>query len=89
MKRVRIIITGEVQGVFFRSFIRKEAETLGVTGWVRNNPDLSVEAVFEGEEKAVEELVQHCQKGSLGAHVENVTVEEEVYTGSFTRFTVR
>jgi acylphosphatase len=74
-----------VQGVFFRAWTRDEAQTLGVTGWVRNCPDGSVEAQLEGREEAVEELIDLMREGPPGARVTSVNVEEadEEGSGSF------
>jgi acylphosphatase len=66
-----------VQGVFFRDTVRRLAQQHGVGGWVTNRWDGSVEAVFEGEEDAVERLVDFCRKGPRGAQVESVEVGEE------------
>ena len=85
-KRVRV--TGRVQGVFFRAWTRDEAQTLRVTGWVRNCPDGSVEAQLEGREEAVEELIDLMREGPPDATVENVTVAEADEEGSGT-FSVR
>ena len=75
MKRVRVEVHGAVQGVFFRDSCRREATRLGVSGWVRNEPDGSVAAELEGEPAAVDELVGWCRTGSRGARVERVDVE--------------
>ncbi|MDQ4029414.1 MAG: acylphosphatase [Actinomycetota bacterium] len=72
-----MIVHGLVQGVFFRDTARRHAERRGVAGWVRNNPDGSVEAVFEGVEEDVERLVEICRKGPRGARVESVDVLRE------------
>ena len=77
MIRRRVVVHGFVQGVFFRDSIRKHALTAGVTGWVRNNRDGTVEAVFEGEDAAVERLVGFCRDGPRGARVDRVEVEIE------------
>lgn len=61
--RVRIEVEGRVQGVFFRESTRREAQRLGVSGWVRNRPDGSVEAVFEGEPSMVEAAVEWARRG--------------------------
>jgi acylphosphatase len=66
-----------VQGVFFRDTTRRMAESRGVAGWVRNNPDGSVEAAFEGELDAVDAMVRFAQEGPRGAAVERVEVTEE------------
>jgi acylphosphatase len=75
--RKRVIVHGRVQGVFFRDTTRRMAESRGVSGWVRNNPDGSVEAAFEGEEDAVEEMVRFAHEGPRGATVEHVDVVDE------------
>ena len=73
-KRIRVI--GRVQGVFFRAWTRDEAQTLGIDGWVRNCSDGSVEAQLEGDQEAIEELVDLMREGPPGARVEGVEVEE-------------
>ena len=77
MIRRRVVVSGHVQGVFFRETARRRALTLGVAGWIRNNPDGSVEAAFEGAEDAVERLVEFCREGPRGARVEWVDVIAE------------
>ena len=77
MIRRRVTVPGRVQGVFFRETMRRRAESSRVAGWVRNNGDGSVEAVFEGEPKAVERLVDWCREGPRGARVEWVDVASE------------
>lgn len=75
--RRRVVVHGEVQGVFFRDSTAKEAGERGVAGWVANRGDGAVEAVFEGEPDAVEALVTFCRDGPRKADVERVDVEEE------------
>lgn len=77
MIRRRVVVHGFVQGVFFRDSVRRHALTAGVAGWVRNNRDGTVEAVFEGEDAAVERLVGFCRDGPRGARVDRVEVEIE------------
>jgi acylphosphatase len=77
VKRVRVRIHGRVQGVFFRAEARSRAESLGIAGWVRNAPDGSVEALFEGEPDRVDSMVEWCRRGPSGAHVNGVEVFEE------------
>lgn len=77
MVRKRVIVHGRVQGVFFRDTTRRTAESRGVAGWVRNNPDGSVEAVFEGSEDAVDAMVLFAREGPRGAAVEHVEVRNE------------
>jgi acylphosphatase len=76
--RRRVVVRGNVQGVFFRDSCRREARSLGVAGWVSNRGDGAVEAVFEGESDAVAALVEWCRQGPRGADVESVedTAEE-------------
>lgn len=81
MIRRRVLVSGFVQGVWFRETTRRRAESAGVAGWVRNNPDGSVEAVFEGDPAAVDRLVEFCGRGPRGAFVERITVDEEAPEG--------
>jgi acylphosphatase len=74
-KRAEVRIKGAVQGVFFRVETRNRARSLGLAGWVRNAPDGSVEAVFEGDSEQVESMVEWCRRGPAGAHVEGVDVQ--------------
>ena len=71
------MVSGRVQGVFFRDTARRRAESAGVAGWVRNTPDGTVEAVFEGEPEAVDEMVEFCRRGPSRAEVAAVEVIEE------------
>jgi len=77
MIRRRVIVSGHVQGVFFRETARRRALALGVAGWIRNDADGSVEAALEGAEDAVERLVEFCREGPRGALVEWVDVIAE------------
>ena len=72
--RRRVVVRGEVQGVFFRNSTRKEAQSRGVSGWVRNRDDGSVEAVFEGSPDAVEAMIEWCRSGPSRAEVEDMDV---------------
>jgi acylphosphatase len=82
------VVHGHVQGVFFRDTTMRRAIERGVAGWVRNNPDGTVEAVFEGDPDAVEAMVRFAHEGPRGAIVERVEVIEEEPEG-LTRFGVR
>jgi acylphosphatase len=75
--RRRVLIHGQVQGVFFRDTTRRQAESRGVAGWVGNLSDGSVEALFEGDEDDVEAMIALCRQGPRGAEVEGVEVSEE------------
>ena len=86
--RRRVVVHGRVQGVFFRETTRRLAEDEGVTGWVRNTWEGTVEAVFEGAPEAVERLVAFAHRGPPSAGVERVEVFEEDEEG-LTGFAVR
>jgi acylphosphatase len=86
--RAHVLVSGMVQGVFFRSETRYEAKKRSITGWVRNLPDGRVEAVFEGEEEKVKELINFCKRGPPGARVTSVDVRWENYTGEFKDFEI-
>ncbi|MGB2599732.1 MAG: acylphosphatase [Candidatus Omnitrophota bacterium] len=86
--RKHVLISGMVQGVFFRSDTREMARSLGMTGWVRNCWDGRVEAVFEGEESMVDHAVEWCRKGPPSAHVNKIDVTTEKYTGQFDTFDI-
>jgi len=86
--RRRVVVHGHVQGVYFRAETQQRARRDGVNGWVRNAPDGTVEAVFEGEPDAVERLVDFCRRGPRGARVDRVDVTDEPPEGLRT-FSVR
>jgi acylphosphatase len=79
--RKRVVVSGRVQGVFFRDTARSRAEAAGVAGWIRNTPEGSVEAVFEGDREAVEQLVEFAGRGPSRAEVASVEVTEETPEG--------
>jgi acylphosphatase len=86
--RRRVIVHGRVQGVGFRYSVARAAQSRGVTGWVSNRPNGSVEALFEGEPEAVDSLVRFCREGPRGAVVDQVDVADEEPEG-LSRFAVR
>jgi acylphosphatase len=86
--RARLLVSGRVQGVYFRGSTAKEAERLGLTGWVKNLADGRVEAVVEGPKEAVEELVAWCWKGPPSAKVDDVAVQRTPATGEHRSFEV-
>ena len=88
MIRKRVIAHGRVQGVFFRDSVRRRAESFGVAGWVRNRDDGTVEAVFEGDEGAVDAMVEFIREGPGRADVSRVEVNDEE-PGSESGFQVR
>lgn len=88
-KRIHIIVNGRVQRVFFRLSTKRKAKKLNLTGWVRNNPDKTVEIIAEGEEDNLKRLIAWCHKGPLLARVDNVKTEWQKYKGEFEYFSVR
>ncbi|MEO8333210.1 MAG: acylphosphatase [Gallionella sp.] len=86
MKTLRLVIYGRVQGVFFRDSMRREAQILAVSGWVRNRSDGTVEAAVQGEPAAVDALVHWAHHGPKHAQVERVEIKPD--DGSYTRFEV-
>jgi acylphosphatase len=81
MKRARVRVSGLVQGVYFRAETSDRARSLGVSGWVRNASDGTLEALFEGEEDGVERMIAWCRRGPAGARVDAVSVEWEEPAG--------
>jgi acylphosphatase len=79
--RCRAVVSGRVQGVFFRDSCQRMASGLGVRGWVRNRPDGTVEVVAEGERSAVDALLAWCREGPPRAHVVGVEVTDEPLAG--------
>jgi acylphosphatase len=73
--KVQVIISGKVQGVWFRANTKNKAEQLGITGWVRNTNDGKVEALFEGEDDNIKEMLEWCKHGPTMAKVTDVRVK--------------
>lgn len=88
MSQAHILISGFVQGVGFRYFIRRNAVELGLKGWVRNTPDNRVEAVFQGSKEDIENMIQLCKNGPFLAEVKNVEVEWEEIDQRFESFEI-
>ena len=86
--RLHLIIEGRVQGVFFRDSTRRQAQSIGVTGWVRNQRDGNVEVVAEGPEDRVRQLADWCRRGPSAARVDRVHEDQEAWTGEFDSFDV-
>lgn len=89
MKRVHVHISGRVQGVFFRAETQRAANGFGLTGWVRNRADGSVEALFEGEDDNVNKMLEWCHTGPPAARVTEVLMTEEPFAGEFNSFSIR
>lgn len=87
-KRIHVIIEGRVQGVYFRAFTRDEAIRLGLSGWVRNRSNGSVEALVEGEKSGVEKMEQWFHQGSPNSIVEKVNLTEESPVGDSSTFEI-
>jgi acylphosphatase len=87
--RVHLEIAGRVQGVYFRASTVAQAQRFGVTGWVRNCPDGSVEVLAEGARESIEKLIEWCRRGPEGARVSRVQIEWEQAESTFAGFGVR
>jgi acylphosphatase len=86
--RAHLFVSGRVQGVFFRSATKREAEIRGVKGVVRNLSDGRLEAVFEGEDEAVRALIEYCRHGPRSATVTGLDLTWEAFTGEFEGFSI-
>jgi len=89
MVRAELRITGRVQGVFFRQSTMDTAVRLGLTGWAKNCPDGSVEAVFEGARENVQAAIDWCRIGPPAAEVSHIETQWLDYTGAFDGFAIR
>ena len=89
LSSVQAIVYGRVQGVFFRDFVARRATELGLTGYVRNLPDGSVEVLTEGERKRLEKLVSYLKVGPSAAGVEKVVTSWSEYTGNYSGFRIK
>ena len=87
-QRIRIFVTGKVQGVFFRQALKVMAKKNDVSGWVKNLKDGRVEAVLEGDQEKVSRLVEWSHGGPANARVEDVEIRNEKFTGEFSKFDV-
>lgn len=88
MKRVRVFVSGRVQGVAFRHSTVKKALSLNLNGWVRNLGDGRVEAVFEGDDAPVDAMLGWCHRGPSLAYVTHVDVQEEPFSGQYEDFKI-
>jgi acylphosphatase len=87
--RIRLIVKGRVQGVYFRASTVQQAQHLGLTGWVMNRQDGSVEAVAEGRSDRIHELIAWCRQGPPGARVDQVDVQRQDFRGEFSEFRIK
>ena len=88
IKRVRVNVSGRVQGVFFRASASDMARRQGLLGWVKNNHDGSVEALFQGEEHILERAIMWCHEGPPSAMVTDVKISYETVSDNFNDFKV-
>ncbi len=88
MKTIHIIVTGRVQGVGFRYFTVRCANNLGLRGWVRNLPDGGVEAVIQGQDDSIEQMIELLQEGPRASIVTDLKIEE-IEQEEFSGFTMR
>jgi acylphosphatase len=86
--RAHVVISGRVQGVFFRAETQRAASTRGVLGWVRNKRDGTVEAVFEGPQAQVDSILEWCKHGAPMSRVDRIDVDWESYSGDFSSFEI-
>jgi len=87
-KQLHCLVRGRVQGVFFRASVQREARRLGLTGWVKNQSDGTVEFSAEGEEDGLKELLGWAQRGPSAARVDRVDTRWRGYTGEYTDFRI-
>ena len=89
MRRVHVLVSGRVQGVFYRGATHAKMRSLGLSGWVRNLPDGRVEAVVEGDDARVEQALAFLRRGPPHAAVDNIEVRDEPCTGVTSEFELR
>ncbi len=88
INQVKVIVTGRVQGVFYRDHTRQAANETGVTGYVKNLPDGSVEAVFQGDQEKIDRMIEWCRRGSPSSVVTNVKVIPDPGLPDFSSFKI-
>ncbi|HSA84236.1 MAG TPA: acylphosphatase [Patescibacteria group bacterium] len=88
MQQAHVFISGTVQGVGYRYFVRSNAKKLGLTGWVRNSEDGGVEVVLQGEKETIEKMIALCHKGPFLAEVEHIGFEWEKLETPLTEFVI-
>jgi acylphosphatase len=86
--RVHIVVKGKVQGVYFRQNAQRVCNDYGVTGWVLNMDDGSVEAILEGDKNSVEDAIRWFKMGPPNAHVEKIELNYDRYSGEFKDFKI-
>jgi acylphosphatase len=86
--KIKVLISGKVQGVFFRFNTKKNADELGLSGWVKNTKDGKVEALFEGDEKDIYKMIEWCSKGPSNSKVTKVDVFKKKYVKEYNNFSI-
>jgi len=86
---VHVLISGRVQGVWYRAFTKQKAEQLGIKGWVRNASDGKVEAIFEGEENKIDQMIDWCYKGPPLAKIKDIEIKKQQATNAFEDFSIK
>ncbi len=87
-KRIRLLISGRVQRVFFRDSAKRKALALGICGWVKNREDGGVEILIEGEDRIIDDMINWSKKGPVLARVDGIEIIEEGYSGEFKDFKI-
>lgn len=89
MKKIKAIIKGQIVGVNFRSFVKDKADELGLTGYIKNLDNHTIELVIEGHEAKIASLLEHCQKGPEGSIVEDIKYNTLPFNKEFNRFRIK
>ena len=88
MHQIRVLISGNVTGVSFRAFLKERARELNLKGWVKNNPDRKLEAVFQGYKFNLEKIIIYCHQGSPSSFIKEVRISEEPILEKFSSFSI-
>jgi acylphosphatase len=88
LARAQVLISGRVQGVFYRAYTRDQARARGLTGWVRNLPDGRVTAIFEGDREKIDAMLAWCGQGPPYAAVDEVLTDWQPHRGEFADFRI-
>ncbi len=89
MHRFKVIISGQVQGISFRNFIKERAKELDLKGYVKNKDKNKIEILVEGHELIINKLIDFCNRGPLGAEVKSITKQKEPYKAEFKEFKIK
>lgn len=89
MKTIHVTVEGRVQGVYFRDYTQRQAHQLKLSGWVRNNPDGTVEAIFQGSESSVSSMLEWLRQGSPMSKVDNINSREVPSEDDYATFEIR